>query len=138
MKLGMGVSVIGLAGGLWGFLAFLLPRLWIGIAYLKGEGEETDESLRAFLKPAVVAFAYVPAIAAALVVPPSVRWAVLLLVAGITQVLPLRLTAEPGFEVAPLLALPATLLLLIGATTSFRRWRESRGGGGLVLKGGKR
>ncbi len=124
----MGVSVTGLVAGVWGFLAFFVPRLWIGIAYLQGEGQETDESLRAFLKPAVVAFAYVPAIAAALAAPPSVRWAVLLLVAGITQVLPLRLTAEPGFEVAPLLALPATLLLLMGAATSFWRWRESHGG----------
>ncbi len=87
-----------------------------------------------------VSLVYIPAIAAALAVPPAVRWAVMLLVAGVAQALAFPLdAAQPGVENVPLLALPATLLLLLGATTSFRRWRESRGGGGgLALKGGKR
>jgi hypothetical protein len=136
----VGVSITGLAGGVLGLLAFLLPRLWIGIAYLKGEGAETDESLREFWEFAAVSLVYVPAIAAALAVPPAARWAVMLLVAGVAQALAFPLdAAQPGVENVPLLALPATLLLLLGATTSFRRWRESRGGGGgLALKGGKR
>ena len=117
-----------------GFLAFLLPRLWIGIAYLKGEGAETDESLREFWEFAAVSLVYVPAIAAALAVPPAARWAVMLLVASVAQALAFPLdAAQPGVENVPLLALPATLLLLIGATTSFRRWRESRAGRGASL-----
>lgn len=143
VRAGMGISVAGLAGGLLGFLAFFLPRLWLGIAYLKGEGAETDVSLREFWNFALVSVVYLPAIAAALAVPPSVRWAVMLAVAAITQALAFHLAAaQPQVENVPLLALPATLLLVIGATTSFRRWRESRGGGGglkqEVLKGGKR
>ncbi len=116
-----------MAGGVLGLLAFLLPRLWIGIAYLKGEGAETDESLHEFWEFAAVSLIYVPAVVAALAIPPPARWAVMLAVAAITQALAFQLAAaQPGVQGVPLLALPATLLLLLGAATSLRRWRESR------------
>lgn len=111
---------------MWGFFAFLLPKLWIGIAYLKGEGQETDESVWLFWRFAGISFVYFPAIVAALAIPPPARWGILLAVAGITQVLAFRLTAQPTAEAMGFVALPASLLLVIGAAASFRRWLESR------------
>ncbi len=119
------VSRAGLAGALWGLVAFLLPRLWIGIAYLRGEGAETDESLREFWEFAGVSIAYLPAIVASIALPRTVRWPVLLIVAGATQWLTFPLQdAQPWMGMVQLWALPATLLLLLGAWTSFRSWRR--------------
>ena len=110
-----------------GVVTFLLPRLWIGIAYLQGEGGETDESFREFWEFLVVSIAYVPAIVASIAVPRAGRWAVLLIVAGVTQWMTFPLhDAQPWMGMVQLWALPATLLLLLGATTSFRSWREVR------------
>ena len=124
---GTSISRAGLVGALWGFVTFLLPRLWIGIAYLQGEGAETDESFREFWEFLVVSIAYVPAIVASIAVPRAARWVVLLVVAGVTQWLTFPLhDAQPWMGMVQLWALPATLLLLLGATTSFRSWREVR------------
>ncbi|MCH7511767.1 MAG: hypothetical protein IIB19_05325 [Chloroflexi bacterium] len=109
---------------MWGFVAFLMPRLYIGIAYLKGEGIETDESLREFWEFAGVSMVYLPAIVAAIAVPRAARWAVLLVVAGVAQWLTFPLhAAQPWMGNVQLWAVPATLLLLLGAATSFRSWR---------------
>ena len=70
---------------MWGFVTFLLPKLWIGIAYLRGVGAETDESLSDFWEFAGVSMVYLPAIVASIAVPRAVRWAVLLSVAGVAQ-----------------------------------------------------
>ncbi len=119
------ISRAGLAGGLWGFVAFLLPRLYIGIAYLRGVGQETDESLSDFWEFAGVSFAYLPAIVASIAVPRSARWPVLLIVAGVTQWLTFPLhDAQPWMGMVQLWALPATLLLLLGSATSFMSWRQ--------------
>ncbi len=119
------VSRAGLVGSLWGLVAFLLPRLWIGIAYLRGEGAETDESLREFWEFAGVSIAYLPAIVASIALPRAARWPVLLVVAGVTQWLTFPLhDAQPWMGQVQLWALPATLLLLLGAGTSFRSWRR--------------
>ena len=111
---------------MWGFLAFFLARLWIGIAYLKGEGDESDESVWVFWRFAGISFVYLPAIVAALVIPPPARWAILLAVAGVTQVLAIWLTSLPAAGQPGLVALPASVLLVIGAAASVRGWRESR------------
>lgn len=119
-------SAAGAAGGTWGFLAFFLARLWIGIAYLKGEGDESDESVWVFWRFAGLSFVYLPAIVAALVIPPVARWGILLAVAGITQVLAFWLATQPAAGTTGFVALPASLLLVIGAAASLRRWRETR------------
>lgn len=119
------ISRIGLAGGTYGFVTFLLPRLWIGIAYLKGDGAQTDESFREFWEFAIVSIAYLPAIVASIALPRSVNWVVLLMVAGATQWLTFPLhDAQPWMGLVQLWALPATLLLLLGAWISFRSWRQ--------------
>ena len=120
-----GISRAGLAGALWGVVAFLLPRLYIGIAYLSGVGQETDESLREFWEFAGVSIAYLPAVVASIALPRAARWLVLLIVAGVTQWLTFPLhDAQPWMGMVQLWALPATVLLLLGATTSFRSWRR--------------
>ena len=119
------ISRAGLAGALWGFVVFLIPRLFIGIAYLRGEGAETDESLSDFWEFAGVSMAYIPAIVASLALPRAARWIVLLMVAGVTQWLTFPLhDAQPWMGMVQLWALPATLLLVLGAWTSFRSWRR--------------
>ena len=123
---GTSISRAGLVGALWGFVTFLLPRLWLGIAYLQGEGAETDESPSDFWEFAGVSIAYLPAIIASLALPRAARWVVLLVVAGVTQWLTFSLhDAQPWMGMVQLWALPATLLLLLGAATSFRSWREA-------------
>ncbi len=120
-----GISRAGLAGALWGFVTFIMPRLYIGIAYLRGVGAETDESLREFWEFAGVSIAYLPAIVASIALPRAARWPVLLIVAGVTQWLTFPLhDAQPWMGMVQLWALPATLLLLWGAGTSFRSWRH--------------
>ena len=119
------VSRTGLAGALWGFVTFFMPRLYIGIAYLRGVGKETDESLREFWEFAGVSIVYLPAVVAAIALPRAARWPVLLVVAGLTQWLTFPLhDAQPWMGTVQLWALPATLLLLLGAWTSFRSWRR--------------
>ena len=121
---GMGISWAGLVGALWGFVTFIMPRLYIGIAYLRGVGIETDESLREFWEFAGVSVVYLPAIVASIAVLRAARWVVLLGVAGVAQWLTFPLhDAQPWMGNVQLWALPATLLLLLGAATSFRSWR---------------
>jgi len=119
-------SAAGAVGGMWGFLAFLLPRLARGVANLRGAGQEIDESLWVFWGFAGLSFVYLPAIVAALAVPPVARWGILLAVAGTTQVLAFWLATQPAAGTPGFLALPASLLLVVGAAASFRRWLESR------------
>jgi hypothetical protein len=110
------VSWIGLVGGLCGFLTFFLPRLWIAIGLARGE--EVDRSWGAFWEFAVVAIPYaltIPASAA----PLWARWALLLVLAVVAQLLAFR---PAGY---PQLALPATVLLAIAVGTSAKRWLAS-------------
>ena len=61
--------------------------------------------------------------------PRAARWVVLLVGAGVTQWMTFPLhDAQPCMGMVQLWALPATLLLLLGAATSFRSWREVRRG----------
>ncbi len=119
-------SAAGVLAGLWGVEAFVLPRLWIATAHLVGEGASTDFTLVAFWVLAWVGLVYLPAIVAALAKPSAIRVAVLLGVATVTQAGAVLLSTGPGMEITSYLAFPATLLLLIGARTSFTAWREAQ------------
>lgn len=108
-------------------MIFLLPRLPIGIAYLRGVGPETDESLHEFWEFAGVSMAYVPAIIASVAIPRAARWIVLLAVAGVAQWLTFPLhDAQPWMGRVQLYPVPATVLLTLGAATSFMSWRAAR------------
>jgi len=73
----------------------------------------------------MVSIAYIPAIIAAVLLPRSVRWVVLLIVAGVTQWMTFPLhDAQPWMGRVQLLAVPATILLLLGAATTYQTWRR--------------
>jgi hypothetical protein len=110
------VSWIGLVGGLCGFLTFFLPRLWIASGLARGE--EVDRSWGDFWEFAVVAIPYALAIPAS-ATPLWARWALLLVLAVVAQLLAFRPAGYPE------LAVPATVLLAMAVWTSARRWLAS-------------